>query len=459
MTFVIEEKLESVSFLVSLFEIIFWIILVPFELLILLFQQLGLIAKANYPTGEEVLSMAPPRSFLTEDEMTYVPKDIDVKVLNDKVISVLHEHLLKRRQLGVSVVAYYKGQLIVHVGGGVYRTACGKPAWKPVSPATRFMIQSVTKSVCACGVLALVSEGHLDYDSKVADLWPEFATQAKHELTVAEALSHRAGLTCAGGDVPIVIARNLWYVSQSGWHSTWNTMCGFIERASPEWIPGKFAAYHPVAYSWILGGIIDRIMRARKIDWGTEASSVSYLVHKMVAAPLSIPMDEVYVGCIPPSMEDNLARIEVPSCSCSELRRTCAAGKGQGSVMGSFRRWLEVNIGGPIEGWAVTSCLNLSLWRRLCLPSSNGAMTARAVGKIYGALANGGGLPINAQRGDTEEQRFASATAVESLARKVHESANSTDILPCKHPDGDHKHIRARLGCGFFPWYALATQI
>jgi CubicO group peptidase (beta-lactamase class C family) len=69
------------------------------------------------------------------------------------------------------------------------------------------MIQSATKVVCAAAALTLVDRGVLDYDALVASYWPELAasTPAKARLAVVDVLGHRAGLTCAGGDVPFAV--------------------------------------------------------------------------------------------------------------------------------------------------------------------------------------------------------------------------------------------------------------
>ena len=131
-------------------------------------------------------------------------------------------------------------------------------------------------------------------------------------------------------------------------------------------------------------------------------------------------------------------------------------------------------------------------WRRLCLPSSNGAFTCRAVGRIFGALANGGAVQSrpkddddddsgsgNTKKGqknakkpgakaggrsakngndstvaEEEEDRFASAAAVAALVARVTESAyvSKKEALPCRHPDGQFPNDRARMSCGFFPW-------
>lgn len=43
-------------------------------------------------------------------------------------------------------------------------------------------------------IATLVERGKLDYDAPVADYWPEFAANGKGAFTVAEALSHQAGV-------------------------------------------------------------------------------------------------------------------------------------------------------------------------------------------------------------------------------------------------------------------------
>ena len=40
----------------------------------------------------------------------------------------------------------------------------------------------------------LVDQGRLDYDAPIAEVWPEFAQAGKADVTLAQALSHQAGL-------------------------------------------------------------------------------------------------------------------------------------------------------------------------------------------------------------------------------------------------------------------------
>ena len=44
-----------------------------------------------------------------------------------------------------------------------------------------------------------------------------------------------------------------------GWQSAWQSGLRFIENYTPEWAPGTSAQYHYVSFSWIIGGIVERV--------------------------------------------------------------------------------------------------------------------------------------------------------------------------------------------------------
>ena len=57
------------------------------------------------------------------------------------------------------------------------------------------MVFSATKGVAATVVHRLVDRGLLDYDTPVAEYWPEFGANGKSDITVRDVLRHRAGLS------------------------------------------------------------------------------------------------------------------------------------------------------------------------------------------------------------------------------------------------------------------------
>ncbi len=72
---------------------------------------------------------------------------------------------------GVAVAIVQDGKVVFEKGFGV--EALGKE--EPVTPNTLFRIASITKPLTSLMVAALVSEGKLDWDTRVTELYPGFA--------------------------------------------------------------------------------------------------------------------------------------------------------------------------------------------------------------------------------------------------------------------------------------------
>src|SRR5262245_16851765 len=65
------------------------------------------------------------------------------------------------------------------------------------APAPRYTIYSITKALVASAVWVLVSEEALSFETRVADLIPEFASNGKDAVTVDHLLLHTAGFARA----------------------------------------------------------------------------------------------------------------------------------------------------------------------------------------------------------------------------------------------------------------------
>ena len=293
------------------------------------------------------------------------------------------------------------------------------------------------------------------------------------------------------------------------WEVPWAASCGAVERHTPEWVPGAFAAYHPVAFSWILGGLVDHACTAAAAagdeaklaaaavpppsppssttaggkggtggtGGGKEASRGSPLrghilpvLRELVAAPLGIPPGEVFIGRFPVTDDYRLARIETMAPEAlAALRRPPGIAEAAGPLRraGGLVRWLELHVAAAVEGPFLAWFCGLPWFRRVCLPSSNGQCSGRAVGRIFGALANGGavftsfdfggagggggGSDGKKKGGVATNERVVEAETVR-LVRDRLKASHEGPPLPNQHPDGDYPDIRARLSCGYFPW-------
>jgi len=112
------------------------------------------------------------------------------------------------------------------------------------APSSRYVIFSTTKGIIAGAIYLLVGEGSLSWDTKAADLIPEFGTNGKQDITVEQLLTHTSGFPMAPGN-PVKMA----------------TKEGRLERFATwrlNWEPGTRFEYHPVAAHWVLAELIER---------------------------------------------------------------------------------------------------------------------------------------------------------------------------------------------------------
>ncbi|MGX5827903.1 serine hydrolase [Mesorhizobium sp. 43Arga] len=100
---------------------------------------------------------------------------------------------------GLAIAVVHEDEVIFLKGFG-HREA-GKP--EAVDADTVFQIASLSKPVSATVVAALVSDGVVSWDSKIADLDPAFRLADPYptsQLTVRDLFSHRSGLPGTAGD-------------------------------------------------------------------------------------------------------------------------------------------------------------------------------------------------------------------------------------------------------------------
>jgi CubicO group peptidase (beta-lactamase class C family) len=100
---------------------------------------------------------------------------------------------------GLSIAVVHKDEVVYLKGFGL------REASKPelVDEDTVFQIASLSKPVSSTIVAALVSEGLVDWDSRISDLNPTFALHDPYptqQVTVRDLFNHRSGLPGTAGD-------------------------------------------------------------------------------------------------------------------------------------------------------------------------------------------------------------------------------------------------------------------
>ena len=268
------------------------------------------------------------------------------KALNDKVQALLQDQIKRGTQLGTQVCAYRGGEVIVDTWAG----QMGPADARPVQPDTLFSSFSTTKGVAAAALHILADRGIVDYEAPVTKYWPAFGQHGKERITVAQAMSHQAGLHAVPAPLTVAFIQD------------WDAGLKWIEDGVPAWEPGTATGYHALTYAWVAGGIIQH----------ASGRHIKEVIREDIAKPLGI-QDQMYVG-IPDGVEARLATLMT------------AAEQGPAAPLPippdhDFFKAMPTDSEVNYNDMRV---------RKACLPSANGHFTARALARMYGALANGG---------------------------------------------------------------------
>lgn len=239
---------------------------------------------------------------------------------------------------------------------------------------------STTKGVTATVIHRLVDRGLLDPAAPVASYWEAFAANGKQSITVAELLSHRAGLY----DV-----RHL--VSDPADVLKHQVMEQLLAAAAPTEVPGSHSGYHGFTFGWLASGL------ARAVT----GKDMRELFRTEVAEPLGL--DGCVLG-VDPSDEATEARV-------AHLHDH---GLGLASLLGSpinalpfINRVADALYVEDFDQF-LAEPEHPALYAQM--PAVNGCFTARSLATMYATLGNGGTL---------DDARLLDPATVEQAIRPV----------------------------------------
>ena len=105
----------------------------------------------------------------------------------EPVKELLARNFASQIEYNAQLCVFHKGKKIIDIWG----SGIGDNTYGPDTLQTVF---SSTKSVTAIVIAVGVDRGFLDYNQKVTTYWPEFGTNGKGDVTLADVLRHEAGL-------------------------------------------------------------------------------------------------------------------------------------------------------------------------------------------------------------------------------------------------------------------------
>ena len=287
---------------------------------------------------------------------------------------------------------YLDGQPVVDVWTG-WSDRRGRVRW---SADTAPMVFSATKGVASTVIHRLADRGLLDYDAPVAEYWPEFGANGKAAITVRDVMRHRAGLSHLRG----VRKRELL---------DHRHMEERIAAAATGPHVGR-SAYHALTYGWLLSGL------ARAVT----GKGMRALMRTEVAAPLDT--DGVHLGRPPADAPTRVARIIGPQLNIpNPVFNAVAPAVAILDRSGGFGSMYFPGMKAVVQ--RDMPLLDTEL------PSANGVITARALARMYGAIANAGMI---------DGRRYLSAERVAALAGRPNLRPDRNLIMPLAFHLGFH---------------------
>jgi CubicO group peptidase (beta-lactamase class C family) len=202
--------------------------------------------------------------------------------LQEQVQKAIDEMVESGTERGIQVAVYRDGELVVDAVAGVADPTSGRL----YTSETPVYCYSVCKAAASTLVHMLVERGQFAYDTRVADLWPEFGAHGKQGVTVRHVLNHTAGVP----GVPLTTTiEDL---------CDWDQMCSAIAGSELWWEPGTKIGYHAYTFGYIVGEVIRR----------ATGKPISEVLREELSRPLGTDK-ELYFG-MPLSEQHRLAVLE-----------------------------------------------------------------------------------------------------------------------------------------------------
>ena len=244
-------------------------------------------------------------------------------------------------ELGASFAVVIDDKVVVDIRGGFVDRAKTEH-W---NDDTLACLYSSGKAVVSLLIAREVSKGALDYDAPVAQYWPEFGAAGKGDITLAQMLSHQAGLCGFADEMP----PETWL--------DWNAVTEKLAAMAPLWPPGSANGYHPQTFGYMAGEVLRRV----------TGKSVGALIAELAA------QDGLNLYC---GMWPELA-----------ARASFMPKPPKAPDLGPLNDYKRYAF---LKPWSAPARVSREDWMAAEIPASNMHADARSLARIVHPLANGG---------------------------------------------------------------------
>ncbi|CAB9501087.1 beta-lactamase [Seminavis robusta] len=229
----------------------------------------------------------PPRHYYRK---TYIKRGYE------PVAQAFASTLAEGRETGMQFAAYVQGELVVDLVGSMverqgrdYTVNYDTVGHLLYDSDTYSTIWSSSKVITSILMAWLVDQGHLDYQAKIVEYWPEFTGGGKEHVTVEQLLKHNAGLAIAP---PFVMELEHLFPENLPNGNASQVLESMTCWKPPQWT--KWLSYHGITRGWILNEI------ARRVD--PQKRTLGVILREEFTEKLNIS-SECYLG-LPEKLND-----------------------------------------------------------------------------------------------------------------------------------------------------------
>ncbi len=265
-------------------------------------------------------------------------------------------------EIGAAVSFVLDGKTVVDLWGGHYDAARTRE-WER---DTLVNVYSTTKGMTALCANQLIERGLLDVYAPVAKYWPKFAAAGKENISVKWLLSHKAGLPGVREPLPL------------GSLYDWNRMCNVLAAQEPWWTPGDGHGYHVFTFGFLVGELVRRV----------TGESIGAYFRKQIAEPLDV---DFHIGLDQKhdARTSDMYGVSIGNRPASATPQTPTTGPFA-DLARAMQDPTTMQYAALLNPPQTRDAVNTREWRAAEIPAVNGHGTARALARIYGALARGG---------------------------------------------------------------------
>ena len=263
---------------------------------------------------------------------------------------LFEENFIRFGELGAAISIWQCDQPVLELEGG-FRDVRREQPW---THDTLVLFWSATKGLGSACLLHVLQERGIRLAERVAQFWPEFAQAGKEKITLAQLLSHQAGLAAFGDAAEV---------------TDYAAVVRALEKQSPLWSPGSAHGYHARTFGFLLDELVRRI----------DGRTIQTYWSEVFAAPLGL---DIWIGL--PAKENSRVATIYPAKAASafapdDFYRAL-------TTLGTLSRKAFTSP----HGLHAVSAMNLAENRARSFVSFGGIGSASSLAKFYALLANDG---------------------------------------------------------------------